>query len=132
MLSIVFCVRKGPTIPSVDIVEYSVCKNCFYGNRTGPIVCFHHNAKKRVFLKWNDENKRHETTNKSIRPFPNEIPPNVQYIAMCDPRRGSCKNEWCTFAHGRAEQKAWSGILRDQRLQQTGKHVLACRAIHFI
>lgn len=71
-----------------------------------------------MYLKWNDEDKRYETTNKSIRPFPANIPPNVKYIAMCDPKRGTCKNEHCTFAHGRAEQKAWNGVLRDRMMQQ--------------
>ena len=51
-------------------------------------------------------------TTDHIRPFPEHIPGHVKYVAMCDPHRGTCRKEKCTFAHGRTEQKAWNSILR--------------------
>ncbi len=70
-------------------------------------------------MKWNDQDQRHETTEMSIRAIPDNIPPRVKkYFVMCDPYKGTCKEEQCTFAHGEAERKAWNAILRRQREPQ--------------
>lgn len=114
----------------IGVAENSVCSSCFYRNRTKPITCYHHNARNRVYLKWNVQESRHETTNKSIRSFPDKISPQVTHFAMCDPCKGNCKDEWCTFAHGRAEQKAWNGILRDQRTRDLEGEGFYVRAYH--
>ena len=88
----------------------SVCKDCFYRGRIKPdINCIHY--VNNVSVMWNDEARRHETTD-HIRPFPEDIPGHVKYVAMCDPHRGTCRKDKCTFAHGRTEQKAWNSILR--------------------
>ena len=87
-----------------------VCKDCFYRYRTNPNmpVC-HHNHKATV--EWNDYEERYETT--TCRPFPTALPKGIKRsIAMCDPCKGTCKKEQCTFAHGRMEQKAWNLVLR--------------------
>ena len=97
--------------------DESVCRNCFYDNHTVPKFSCTHNTRERVYTKWNDEEGRHETTEKSVRPIPKEFPPYLDHVAMCDPYRGTCGGDQCTFAHGRAEQRAWNSILREQ----TGK-----------
>ena len=55
---------------------------------------------------------RYETTDNHIRPFPEHFPSNVRYVVMCDPKRGTCRKEKCTFAHGQAEQKAWVAVIK--------------------
>lgn len=100
------------------VVEFSICKNCFYKNRTNPHPECPHGHKLNV--KWNEKEKRLETTT-NCRPFPKRIPSTIRLgIAMCDPHRGSCKEQKCTFAHGRVEQKTWNSILRFRR-EQEGK-----------
>ena len=70
---------------------------------------------KKLTVVWNSERDRLETTAKSIRPFPEALRGKVKlYVAMCDPYKGTCKRERCTFAHGKAEQKAWNQILREK------------------
>ena len=104
----------------------SVCRNCFYRDRIKPTLSCTHNTEENVDTQWNVEEGRHETTERSIRPFIPEIfPPHLRYVAMCDPYRGTCRKDRCTFAHGRAEQKAWNSILRRRR-EQTGKLRIAC------
>ena len=94
----------------------SVCRDCFYRDRTRPTFSCTHNTRDKVDTQWNAEEGRHETTGKSIRPFIPEIfPPPLRYVAMCDPYRGTCRKDQCSFAHGRAEQKAWNSNLREQR-----------------
>ena len=79
-------------------------------------ICGHN---QRMRITWNDNEERYETT--TCRPFPSAFPSGVKgSIAMCDPYRGTCKKEQCTFAHGRTEQKAWNSVLRQQR-EQEGK-----------
>lgn len=66
---------------------------------------------------WNKEKGYFETT--TIRPFPTTLLSVVKRgIAMCDPMRGTCKKEKCTFAHNRVEQKEWDAILRSHRQQE--------------
>ena len=91
-----------------------LCKDCFYRYRTSysPLDhCTHYNVSNKVTVRWNHEESRYETTD-HIRPFPEHIPGHVKYVAMCDPHRGTCRQDRCTFAHGRTEQKAWNAILR--------------------
>lgn len=73
--------------------------------------CYH--KKKKIFnVEWNEEEERYETT--YCRPFPIDLPPDVSAIAMCDPYRGTCRRDKCTFAHGREELDAWNLILWTQ------------------
>ena len=103
--------------------DESVCRNCFYKDRIVPKFSCTHNTREKVYTQWNAVDGRHETTERSIRPF---IPEIFQYVAMCDPYRGTCREDQCTFAHGRAEQKAWNSILRKRR-EHTGKNrEMAC------
>ena len=94
--------------------EFDICRDCFYDNRTEEdIFCFCRG--KKLTVVWNSERGRLETTAKSIRPFPESLRGKVNlYVAMCDPHKGTCKRERCTFAHGKAEQKAWNQILREK------------------
>lgn len=68
-----------------------------------------------LHVRWNETEERFETTEASVRPFPSVFPENVRRVAMCDPSRGTCRQEKCTFAHGPAEKKAWNEILRMSR-----------------
>lgn len=105
--------------------EYVICQECFYKYRTEPHILCECRGKK-VYVKWNDERERLETTVKSIRPFPENLRGKVRsYVAMCDPYKGTCRREQCTFAHGKAEQKAWNRILR-QGVRQEGKLFHLC------
>ena len=102
--------------------EIAVCEDCFYKYRINPNMpeCYH---KPKIKVKWNEGRARYETT--TCRPFPTNLPSNIkQFIAMCDPLKGTCKKDKCTFAHGQLEQKAWNEVLRLQRhLEQEGKAV---------
>jgi hypothetical protein len=89
-----------------------LCWECFYKDRINPTISCFHSTRDQVQTKWNHLEERHETTELSIRPFPESFPPHVKYVAMCDPYRGTCRKHQCTFAHGQAEKKAWNGILR--------------------
>ncbi len=81
------------------------------------LQCYH--THDRVTVEWNDNEGRYETT--ACRPFPATLPWNVKRsIAMCDPYKGTCRKETCTFAHGRVEQKAWNLALR-LRKEEGGK-----------
>ena len=81
-------------------------------------VCPHEHE---IGVKWNDEEARLETT--TSRPFPAKMPQGVKHgVAMCDPYKGTCRREKCTFAHGKVEQKTWNLALKLQREQeQQGK-----------
>ena len=110
------------TDTQLTVSDESVCKNCFYKNRTVPNISCTHNTRERVYTKWNGEDGRHETTEKSVRPIPEGFPSYLDHVAMCDPYRGPCRGDLCTFAHGQAERKTWNSILREQ----TGKCEMAC------
>ena len=92
--------------------EFGICRNCFYDNRTNEdILCMCQG--KKLTVVWNSQRERLETTARSIRPFPETLRSKVKrFVAMCDPNKGTCRREKCTFAHGKAEQKAWNQILR--------------------
>ena len=112
------------TLKLIQVYLYTagiLCKYCFYNYRTKrQVVCNHHTEQDRVSVKWNGNDGRYETTGLSIRSFPEKWPNHVIYVAMCDPHayKGWCNGDMCTYAHGRAEQKAWNMILRQQRQQQ--------------
>lgn len=100
-----------------EVAMFEICRDCFYNHRTNPnIFCTHNvNGRNKIQVQWNDRNGRLETTGRFIRHLPENMPPHVSHIAMCDPDRGTCKQDRCTFAHGRAEQKAWNLILRERQ-----------------
>ena len=106
--------------------EVELCQDCFYKYRIDPFKTCTCGGKK-VRATWNDERVRYETTAMSIRPLPDNLRGKVRtYVAMCDPYKGTCRREKCTFAHGKAEQKAWNRILREQA--EEGK--IDCKALH--
>ncbi len=99
--------------------DRTICKDCFYRYHINPNMPPCHHTHNRVVVEWNDKEERYETT--ACRPFPTTLPKGVkQGIAMCDPYKGTCRREKCTFAHGRVEQKAWISVLRLQR-EERGK-----------
>ena len=66
--------------------------------------------------------ERYETTEDFIRPFPEGLRGRVKsYVAMCDPYKGACRKDQCTFAHSKAEQEAWNKILRGPSVRKKGK-----------
>ena len=95
--------------------EKNICKNCFYDNRSDPSVTCDHDEVEgggRVYVKWNDQDQRLETTESSVRPLPQNLLEKVKkYVAMCTPQACRCKRDNCTFAHSRAEQRTWNRIL---------------------
>ena len=93
--------------------SWSICHSCFFAFRTDPTVQCNHSGINKVIVQWNGEGSRLETTD-WIRPIPERLPINVQYIAMCDPKKGTCRRYECTFAHGRAEQREWNKRLKDK------------------
>ena len=102
--------------------DHSVCNQCFYRYRMIHHFQCPHQARK-IEVKWNVEESRLETTSNSIRPLPPNLPGAVRsgYVGMCDPRRGNCRNDQCTYAHGREEQRQWNKILRSRRENNEGR-----------
>ena len=95
-----------------------VCWDCFYKHRTSPRIFCKCGRNRTVCVTWNKKMERYETTGKSIRPFPEGLRGRVKsYVAMCDPYRGTCRKDQCTFAHGKAEQIVWNRILKDGKMQ---------------
>ena len=65
-----------------------------------------------IYVTWNCLENMYQTTKRSIRPPPKCLAEKVtRGVAMCDPRRGLCRRDRCTFAHGKAEQKQWNSFL---------------------
>ena len=87
-----------------------LCEDCFYKYRTDPTVPCGHSDARSLHVEWKEREGRYETTVESIRPIPRTLSDQVTNIVMCDPKR--CSKGKCTYAHGRAEQKAWNEILR--------------------
>ena len=101
--------------------EKTVCWDCFYKFRTNPYMFCKSGGEREACVTWNEEMERYETTGKSIRPFPEGLRGRVKsYVAMCDPYKGTCRKEQCTFAHGKAEQEAWNKILKDSSVKDKG------------
>jgi hypothetical protein len=108
---------RGPRtlIEQLQLISImDICNNCFYNNRLDRhISCTHGQRSGRVYVEWNADAERLETTQVSIRPPPANLEERVGsgYVAMCfgDIR---CKGDDCTFAHGKAEKTAWNKFLR--------------------
>ena len=122
-----FVMLHGWVLPNFNSVSLAdrgsitidVCKDCFYMNRTKlDIHCNHCDLGDKVCVKWNSKEERYETTEASIRPIPDSMPIHVNHVAMCDPRRGWCKKDLCTFAHGQAELRTWNRLLKSTKEQQ--------------
>ncbi len=103
---------------------HQICEDCFYQYRAKDLACFQcHHHQPKIEVVWNDEKNRLETTARSIRPLPEDLLTALGtggYVGMCDPRRGYCKKYYCTFAHGREEQRQWNRILRSRREESEG------------
>lgn len=110
-------------------ITVNLCENCFYKYRSSQSMptCNHNN---KITAEWNDTDKRFETTT-FCRPIPERLPEAVRYIAMCDPYRGTCRREKCTFAHGRQEQRTWNSILRN-RIQGLRNCIISSLSLQFI
>lgn len=102
--------------------EFTVCKECFYRYRSrGEFVqCSHNHHRERIHVCINDNEDRLETTERSIRPLPEHFPEDLSSVAMCDPHRGTCRKDNCTFAHGREEQTRWNREIRNRRRAGAG------------
>ena len=89
-----------------------ICRECFYKHRrVFPIVKCPHHVTNGFYVQWNERYNRLETTERSIREIPPHLPSHVTHVAMCDPEKGFCRGDECTYAHGRAEQKRWTEVL---------------------
>ena len=82
--------------------------------------CPHFQSPDGFFVVWNERQKRLETTEWSIRKIPPHFPGHIKNVAMCDPRKGTCRRDECTYAHGQAEQREWNQVLRSH-VQHSGK-----------
>lgn len=96
-----------------------LCTDCFYLKRDDKNVICTHPSSSQLSVKWNFSRKLYETTSESIRPMP-EIPAHVQWVGMCDPQRGLCGWDECTYAHGKAERDQWNDIRRLNRKRALG------------
>lgn len=93
-----------------------VCKSCFYRYRG--LDCdiasrCTHRAEK-IDVKWNETEEFYETTH--VRVPPRDLIHRVRgNVRLCDPQRGTCQGDNCTYAHGAAEQRKWNSILWKER-----------------
>ena len=97
-----------------------ICKTCFYNYRQRPEAissfCNPSHKADRIPVQWNEDEGFYETA--FIRTPPADLAQKVPgNVRMCDPNRG-CKKDYCTYAHGRNEQRRWNMILAQQRIKK--------------
>ena len=108
-------------MPSKSPVK--ICKTCFYNYRgtKEDITSFCSQKAEGIPVQWNENEGFYETT--IIRTPPSNLTENVWgNVRMCDPNRGTCKRDQCTFAHGKNEHRHWNIVLK-QRRKKLSKYV---------
>ena len=64
-----------------------------------------------------------------IRPLPKKSPPGKGFV-LCKNADGSCyRGDKCTYAHGKAEQKAWNAQLSGSKI---GSELYTCRCTYYL
>ena len=111
------------TIPMENLVV--ICKTCFYNYRGKKVditsFCNPTHKAERTPVHWNEDEEFYETT--IVRTAPSNLSQKVWgNVRMCDPNRGTCKRDQCTFAHGTNEQRRWNAVLLQQRQQPSRLH----------
>ena len=106
-------------------VFHGICCECLHEDPSRfelvTFKCFnydHHRGKQKIQVCWNPQSREfvpmlypHHLRENSERQFRIRPMPTVSITGMfvlCDPRRGKCRGDNCTFAHSIEERDAWN------------------------